>query len=249
MKYQAIIVDLDRTLLRTDKTISEYTLQILRTCQQIGIRLFAATARPERAITMYQKILDFDAVTTLNGARTITKDAVYENFISRPSAESVLNQLRQNENMIITVEAETAIYANKENPLWMPVVTDRIHELPSKEKIYKILANHPEIPAAQIAVDLPDDTYSTIADKRFVQVMSKSATKWLGVQKMLEAYQIDAAKAVYFGDDNDDVEPIRHCGCGVAMSNALDHVKAAADYITESNDEDGVARFLAKQIS
>ena len=93
MKYQAIIVDLDRTLLRTDKTISEYTLQILRTCQQIGIRLFAATARPERAITMYQKILDFDAVTTLNGARTITKDAVYENFISRPSAESVLNQL------------------------------------------------------------------------------------------------------------------------------------------------------------
>ena len=249
MKYQAIIVDLDRTLLRTDKTISKYTLRILRTCQQIGIRLFAATARPERAITMYQKILDFDAVTTLNGARTITKDAVYENFISRPSAESVLNQLRQTKNMIITVEAETAIYANKENPLWMPVVTDRIHELPAKEKIYKILANHPSIPASQITVDLPDETYSTIADKRFVQVMSKSATKWLGVQKMLEAYQIDAAKAIYFGDDNDDVEPIRHCGCGVAMSNALDHVKAAADYVTESNDDDGVVRFLAKQIS
>ena len=109
MKYQAIIVDLDRTLLRTDKTISEYTLQILRTCQQIGIRLFAATARPERAITMYQKILDFDAVTTLNGARTITKDAVYENFISRPSAESVLNQLRQTENMIITLQRKRSI--------------------------------------------------------------------------------------------------------------------------------------------
>ena len=55
----------------------------------------------------------------------------------------------------------------------------------------------------------------------------------------------EAADAVFFGDDNDDIEPIRECGCGVAVSNALDSVKAAADFITESNDEDGVARFLS----
>ena len=193
---------------------------------------------------MYQELLAFDAVTTLNGARTLTKDAVYENCISRSSAESVLNQLCQVDNMVITVEAENAIYANTVNPLWLPVVTDRIHELPAREKIYKILASHPDIPASQIAFHLPDDTYSTIADKKLVQVMSKSATKWIGVQKMLEAYNIEAEKAIYFGDDNDDIEPIRRCGCGIAMSNAPEHVKAAADYITDSNDEDGVARFL-----
>lgn len=246
MDYQAIIVDLDRTLLRTDKTISDHTLQVLQDYQRSGIRLFAATARPERAITMYQDLLSFDAVTTLNGARTITKDTVYENYISRSSADCVLSQLCQIDDMVITVEAENAIFANTENPLWMPVVTDRIHELPAREKIYKILANHPDIPASQIAIELPDDTHSTIADKRFVQVMSKSATKWIGVQKMLEAYQIEAENAIYFGDDNDDIEPIRHCGCGVAMNNALEHVKAAADYITDSNDEDGVVRFLIK---
>ena len=55
-----------------------------------------------------------------------------------------------------------------------------------------------------------------------------------------------AKQAVYFGDDNDDIEPIRRCGYGVAVSNALDCVKAVADEVAESNDEDGVARTLAR---
>ena len=46
--------------------------------------------------------------------------------------------------------------------------------------------------------------------------------------------------------DNDDLEPIRRCGYGVAVSNALDCVKAVADEVAESNDEDGVARTLAR---
>jgi hydroxymethylpyrimidine pyrophosphatase-like HAD family hydrolase len=61
---------------------------------------------------------------------------------------------------------------------------------------------------------------------------------------MLESYDITPDQAIYFGDDNDDIEPIRRCGCGVAVSNALECVRDVADYITESNDEDGVAKFL-----
>jgi len=44
--------------------------------------------------------------------------------------------------------------------------------------------------------------------------MSVSATKWNGIQKMLESYDITPDQAIYFGDDNDDIEPIRRCGCG-----------------------------------
>ena len=62
---------------------------------------------------------------------------------------------------------------------------------------------------------------------------------------MLEAFAITPNHTVYFGDDHDDMEPIRRCGCGVAVSNALDCVREAADYIVGSNDEDGVAVFLA----
>ena len=245
LPFRAIIVDFDRTLLHTDKSISAYTIRVLRAWQEAGVRLFAATARPERAITDFCRILDFDAVTTLNGARTITPDSVFEDPVSMDSAESVLEQLGRTAGMVISVETENGIYANTDIPVWTPKVTEHIMELPRKERIYKILASHPQIPVDEIRLDLPGDTYSSIADRKLVQVMSRTATKWHGVLRMLEAYRIDPAEAVYFGDDNDDIEPIRQCGCGVAVRNALACVREAADFVTGSNDEDGVAGFLA----
>ena len=244
MDYRAIIVDFDRTLLHTDQTISDYTVKVLLELQKSGVRLFAATARPERAITEYCETIPFDAVTTLNGARTITKENIFENPMNTRSAEEILRQLDSTAGMVISLETGSGLYANTDIPIWKPTVTDSIHALPGKEKIYKILASHPGIPAEQINVILPEDTYISVADQQLIQVMSVSATKWNGIQKMLESYGITPDQAIYFGDDNDDIEPIRRCGCGVAVSNALECVRVVADYIAESNDEDGVARFL-----
>ena len=246
LPYLAVIVDLDRTLLRTDKSISDYTLDVLREWQQAGAYLFAATARPERAITDYRRMIDFQAVTTLNGARTITPDGVYENTIETGDALSILEQLSGIEGMVISVEAESGIYANKDIPIWSPRVIGDIGELPRKEKIYKILASHPDCPAEQILIDLPETVYSTVADKKLRQYMGSTATKWRGIQQLLDSVNLEAKQAVYFGDDNDDIEPIRKCGYGVAVSNALDCVKAVADEVAESNDEDGVARTLVR---
>ncbi len=249
MDYRAVIVDFDRTLLHTDKTISEYTVKILLDLRKSGVRLFAATARPERAVTEYCKKIPFDAVTTLNGARTIIKENVFENPISPHSAEEILLQLDNTAGMVISLETGNGLYANTDIPIWEPTVTDNLPELSGTEKIYKILASHPGIPAEQISVRLPDDTYVSVADQMLLQVMSTSATKWNGILKMLEAYGITPDQAICFGDDHDDIEPIRRCGCGVAVSNALECVRHAADYITDSNDEDGVARFLTELVS
>ena len=79
MNFLAAVVDFDRTLLHTDKSVSAYTVRVLWDWQKSGARLFAATARPERAIGQYCRQIAFDAVCTLNGARTITKDSVFEN--------------------------------------------------------------------------------------------------------------------------------------------------------------------------
>ena len=95
MEYRAVITDFDRTLLHTDKTISAYTFKVLQSLQKSGIRLFAATARPERAITEYCEIIRFDAVTTLNGARTITKANVIENPISPSISEMTMMMLNR----------------------------------------------------------------------------------------------------------------------------------------------------------
>lgn len=243
--FRAVIVDFDRTLLHTDKSISDYTIQVLHECQRSGIRLFAATARPERAIAAYQETVAFDAVTTLNGARTITGSRVFEHTISANSADMVLSRLCETAGTVISAETAGGLYASTDIPVWSPVVMEDIRILVRSERIYKILASHPEIPADRILTDLPGDTYSTVADGKLLQVMDRAATKWNGIQNMLEAYRIPIEQAVYFGDDNDDIEPILRCGCGVAVSNALEAVRKAADYVTGSNDEDGVAVFLS----
>ena len=83
-----------------------------------------------------------------------------------------------------------------------------------------------------------------MAYRKLLQFMSGEATKWNGILAMLDADGIAPEEAICFGDDHDDIEPLRRCGRGVAVANALDIVKEAADDLTLSNDEDGVAVYL-----
>lgn len=78
--------------------------------------------------------------------------------------------------------------------------------------------------------------------------MDRSATKWKGIQAMLNSSNCLPEETAYFGDDHDDLDPIQKCGMGIAVSNAIDEVKAAADFIAESNDSDGVAKFIQHRL-
>ena len=244
LPYRAVITDLDRTLLRTDKSVSGYTREVLRKWQEAGACLYAATARPERAIAEYREMIPFRSVTTLNGARTVTPAGTFECTIGTESAVRILNQLLAAAGTVISVEAESGIWSNRENPLWKPAVTDEIERIPEREKVFKILASHPDVPADRIVASLPEDVYCTVADGKLLQFMSREATKWNGIRRMLDHNGIPAAQAVFFGDDNDDIEPLIRCGLGVAVHNAPDCVRDAADDIAPGNDEDGVAVYL-----
>ena len=246
LPYRAVIVDLDRTLLHTDKSISRYTRQVLLDWEARGACLCAATARPERAITEYRRIIPFRSAVTLNGARIITSAGVYENTISPESAASLLDQLCSIAGTVISVETGNGIYANTDIPEWNPKVLDDIRILPGKEKIYKVIASHGALQPDRLGITEPGDVYSTVADRTLIQFMSRNATKWNGIRQILQEEQIRPEQAICFGDDNDDIEPLRMCGCGVAVSNALDHVKLAADAVADSNDHDGVAKYLAE---
>ena len=101
---------------------------------------------------------------------------------------------------------------------------------------------------AVVKKGLTDDLYYTVAHRYLMQIMNKAATKWNGIKAMLEISNCAPEETANFGDDHDDMEPIKMCGLGVAVSNAIDEVKAVADYVAESNDTDGVARFIEKKL-
>lgn len=92
--YKAIIVDLDRTLLHTDKTISPCTAEVFGRCKKKGITLMVATARPYRTMRQFCEIIDFDAISVSNGARVICGDYRKEYGLCPASAERVLTALK-----------------------------------------------------------------------------------------------------------------------------------------------------------
>lgn len=81
-------------------------------------------------------------------------------------------------------------------------------------------------------------------DKYAVDIMPKDSDKWRGVEAALKYMKIDKSECLCIGDAINDIEMISEAGIGVAMGNALDEAKKAADYITDDIDNDGFAKAM-----
>ncbi len=245
----AIVTDLDRTLLRSDKSVSSYTLETLQRCRAQGVHVFAASARALRDLRVYDELIGFDAITATNGAVLSLPQGLREVGISRESGEKILAGLLPFPDLFLSIETGSGLYSNRDIPAWKPTVYCGFPRLPDDTILYKILASSPAPQLYDGVADvLTGDVYHTIANGDLVQIMDKKATKWNGIRQMLACFGISPADAVYFGDDNDDIEAIRNCGVGVAVANAIPSVLDAADHIAAANDEDGVAEFIEKHI-
>lgn len=246
---RAIIVDLDRTLLHTDKTLSAYTVKVLKDCKKLGISIMVATARPLRTTKQYCDLIDFDAVVVSNGARVIYRNQRTDYGISQRSAEHLLNALKKYPNLRITLETGDRAYSNYPIEEYDTILTDNLVGIADKEGVLKILVHlDSEETLSLVQKELTEDLYYTIAHGYLLQIMSTSATKWNGIKAMLDVCNYSTNETAYFGDDQDDIEAIKKCGFGIAVSNGIDEVKSVADYVTDSNDTDGVAKFLEQTI-
>lgn len=243
---KTIVVDLDRTLLHADKTLSAHTVKVLEECKKCGMKIMVATARPFRTAKQYCEIIDADAMVVSNGARIICRNQRTDYGICLRSAEHLLNALKRYPNLRITLETGDCAYSNLPISDYETVLSDDLVGISNDEGVLKILVHlDNEETLALVKNALTDDLYYSIAHGYLMQIMNTSATKWNGIKAMLEICNCSPNETVYFGDDQDDIEPIKMCGIGVAVSNGIDEAKEAADCIAESNDNDGVAEFLA----
>lgn len=249
MNIKTVIVDLDKTLLHTDKTLSPYTVSVLEQCQKNAIGVMVATARPLRAIEQYCEKITFNAMVVSNGARIIYGNQRTEYGICLKSAEKLLTALKCHPTLRITLETGDCAYSNKPIEDYETILCENLVEIAREKGALKILVHIDSEETLTIVKDaLTDDLYYTIANGYLIQIMNKSATKWNGIKAMLDIVKCSPEDVAYFGDDYDDIEPIKMCGVGIAVSNGIDEVKAVADYIAESNDADGVAKFISQML-
>jgi len=242
-----IVTDLDGTLLRTDRTISEYTKAILTRCREAGIKVAFATGRSSGDSDTMLSSVSFDARINMNGAIAKAGETlIYSRLISHETACNFLVSCDKAGIKVVS-QTENMHYSNfAVSDLWhwiknFEIVDFREHKIDA-QKIY--LSNLTSQELAYIKSILPDELYMVMANDNLLMIMHKEATKAKAVAALADFWGIERSEIITFGDDLNDIDMLSFAGTSVAMGNALGKVKSAASQICDTNDNDGVAKWI-----
>ena len=254
MDIRMIVTDLDNTLLSGDKRISDYTAETLAQCMAAGIKVVFATARsmPESARILAR--LSPDAFIGCGGAASRAGSALLPVFdIPADIADRLITDCLSSRGI-------SYLFVNGEgfertNDIELPkqrdfthYIYDEFETLPGK-RCYKISAMcDSPAEAERVAACFPSLDTTRFSGEDLYRFASPKATKWNALQNVMAHFGIEARETAAFGDDHIDVEILQKCGIGVAVANAVDAARAAADYICGTNDADGVAKWLRKNL-
>lgn len=245
-----IATDLDDTLLRTDKTISSYTLGVIERVRALGIKVIFATGRGNSTDDLLSHEL-FDGHVHLNGAKAyVGSRLIYDRTIPSRVFSPLLREL-SGQGMDVAAEIDGIHFSNfdvglKWNGFDRFVISGFDNSLGHAGKIYALIDHPRQVDFIQSLI--PDNLYLTVTRDRMAMIMDKEARKSFGVSAIAEAFDIGREHITAFGDDDNDVDMLIHAGHGVAMANAIDRVRDVADSICDSNDRDGVANWLDEHI-
>lgn len=250
-KVRLIITDLDQTFLKTDKSISQYSLNVIEECKRQGVVIAIATARSEKEAERYIDLIKPDIVISNGGALVKYKeDIVFESMLSASISDELIRDCILNPNVgEITVATESAYYWNRHD--LSEFGNDYSHAIyndftkPLNCPTYKITVEIFEENAAdELAAKYPQCDFIHFSGEEWYRFAHKNATKGYAISKLLQYLHIGFDEVAAFGDDYNDVDMFKNCGYGVAVSNAIDEVLQIATHVTSSNDEDGVAKFI-----
>lgn len=247
-----LLFDLDGTLLRSDKTISRRTRHALRKCREKGILIGISTSRAIHNCMTFLPELMPDLFIASGGAVVEYRgEYIYTAEFTVEETQHMIRTAREVCGMDceITVDTLDAHYWNyKEDPnkadaTWGEVIhTDYVDY---SEKALKFCVEiFEDALADELAARLPGCDCLRFSGSAWHKFTKKEATKENAILKACQACGIALNDVTAFGDDAPDIGMLKLCGTGVAMGNAIDAVKEAADVIIGSNDEDGIARYL-----
>ena len=112
-----------------------------------------------------------------------------------------------------------------------------------KTEVFQLIAFFRAEQEKQVMAQLPG-CEATRWNPLFTDIVPRGGSKQVGMEKLLAHFGIRREECMAFGDGGNDIPMLRYAGIGVAMGNAREEVKAAADYVTSSVDEDGIAMAL-----
>jgi hydroxymethylpyrimidine pyrophosphatase-like HAD family hydrolase len=277
--YRMVAIDLDGTLLRKDGTMGERTRLALQAAVRQGIKVVICTGRRFRTTLPILAELQLAVPVIVHGGQLIKDAGTYEtlhhNYLSEDFSMNVVKFLKAHGvTPIVYVDLFTQgidIYLDNErdgHPFHLKYLqTNRLHchfvgdvtRVFCPQTIHVgALADRPSLERLNVRIERELGSSvrhlimnNTNDEGAFLEIMRPDSSKWRALSRLIEMEGLSPEEVICIGDEVNDLEMIRHAGLGVAMGNAIQAVKAAAHYITRSNEEDGVAhvveQFLLKE--
>lgn len=273
MKYKMVCIDMDGTLLNSKKKVTDETKRVLIEAKKRGVTVAISTGRIYNNAAFYSKYIGLDApVIAANGAiiKSANGEEIYKGIIGYETSIKVLEVLKKykmtpnfhTHNSIycggplekffiyffitrgIPADYKVNLYSIKKDQ-WKKVLLD------NQSEILKCICVHRNKKVVQMAKDeLRKIKGIEISSSNSfnIEVNAEGVCKGNGASILGKKMGIKKEEIICIGDNENDLSMIEYAGLGVAMGNAPQYIKNKANYVTASNNEDGVAKVIKKFI-
>ena len=261
-----VAIDLDDTLLRSDLTISEHTVTVLRQVRARGVVVTLSTGRMFSSARPFAEQLEFDVPLITYGGALVKNAGSGEVLYNRPlepeTARRVIRFARERKaqvNFYLLNGDEDELYAELITPWgedYGRFSRVPFHRVPDLEELLqrgsplKLLLIEDEPVADRCLLELRDllgeQVHLAKSKPRFVEVDHPEANKGRALQELAAWLQVERSQILAVGDNYNDMEMLEFAGLGIAVANAPPEVQKRAGHVTASNDEDGVAQALER---
>ena len=268
-EIRMIASDMDGTLFNSKQEISDRNAAAILSAQKKGVLFALCTGRISQFGALHVNFKGISCPVIGANGGGIWDDAEKKIVSSHPILAQVaveVDELLHHYGVVYYAFTADNIVScdekiNHPNASWKDGVMTKTYGMPfgggrekmrkavGKEKTFKFfVARQPDDIHAKLAEDLRKikGIYVTASGKNSFEIMKDGVNKCSGVEELAAMHGIPMENVMTLGDYDNDMPMIRAAGLGVAMGNALEKVKAAADYVTDTNDNDGVGKAIER---
>ncbi|MEP6949848.1 MAG: Cof-type HAD-IIB family hydrolase [Ginsengibacter sp.] len=265
--YKAVFIDIDGTLIKSDHTISKATFAIIQKLKEKNILVILVSARPLSGILSIIEetgLLKYP-VASLNGAYiTADEKIIFDSTIDVATITRVHEWLQKYNATTIYYEQvqwfsefQNAATDYEQKITLVPITIQPFSETLQHWQYKNTGPNKIHVIAKAAVVDeiqnnlkqqFINDLNIATSKPTYLEVINIAASKLNAVKLLIDHYNITREEVIAIGDNFNDKEMIEFAGTGIAMGNAPAEVKAVADYVTDTNNKDGVAKAIIKFI-
>lgn len=267
-KISLLSFDLDGTLLNSANEISESTLRKVHEVMGKGVHATISSGRIPTMQQVFISLLGFNGPYIACNGAIILNSTDNSVLFSQPIASDVLRRLcayAADIRLHVCLQTMSTMFYTKNNPrLYLLEEYDRVAVKYGSPRVpvqfldddygnfdgrptYKVLIYTPEKEKYnQLTAYLdqePELAYSFSGPNLF-EVCPRGIDKGMGLQRVAEFYNIPLSEVCAFGDYDNDIRIFEKAGTGIAMGNGSDNLKAVAEFVTDTNDNDGISKAI-----